>query len=140
MNNYPTMTAYERVHLDITDEVIEKVKRMAVCGLTKDEIADNLGIGRTTFYKKLRENCELVHAMNNGLSSGKLKITNIVYEKAVEGDLKACALYLNRLDKRGCVDSQSSDANDKDQSEVKVINNGDVADMTKQYLKLMGGK
>ena len=38
--------------IEITSDICERAEMMASQGLTQDQIANNLGMGRTTFYEK----------------------------------------------------------------------------------------
>lgn len=78
----------------ITDEIREKIKQYAACGLTKGEIHTKLGIGHNTFYARLKEEPELYNLIEEGRITSRAAITGKLFEMAQKGNVRAAELYL----------------------------------------------
>jgi len=52
-------------------------------GLTLDDIAHNLGVGKTTFFKYIKTKQELKIALDNGKEVADIRVENALYRKAV---------------------------------------------------------
>ena len=84
----------------IPDEAIcEQAAEMASRGLTVSQIADCLGVSDSTVYDRQNEYPEFLEAIKRGRSSGMDKITNKLFEKAMEGDNTAIIFYLKHRDR-----------------------------------------
>lgn len=73
---------------------LEEVERLASLGLTQEQIASALGIGQTTFYKRKRENADFEGAIKRGQAKGIGAVANVLYEKAMSGDVASLIFYL----------------------------------------------
>lgn len=51
-------------------------------GLTLDDIAHNLGVGKTTFFKYIKTKQELKIALDNGKEVADIRVENALYRKA----------------------------------------------------------
>lgn len=85
--------------IKITKVVLNRAKRFAAQGLTREQIAISLGMGKSTFFEKLRDYPELLDAVVDGETEGIQQLTNVLYQKAVKGDLGALKYSLNNRDK-----------------------------------------
>lgn len=72
-------TNYEKLVLPKLD-IIEGWARN---GLTLEDIAHNLGIGRTTFYKYTQKYKELKDALEQGKEVADIRVENALYRRAV---------------------------------------------------------
>jgi AcrR family transcriptional regulator len=72
-------TNYEKLVLPKLD-IIEGWARN---GLTLEDIAHNLGIGRTTFYKYTQKHKELKDALEQGKEVADIRVENALYRRAV---------------------------------------------------------
>lgn len=71
-----------------------ELERLASRGLTMDQIADCLGIGRSTLYKRQGEDPDVMDAVKRGRSSGIEQVANKLFESALAGNIVAQIFYL----------------------------------------------
>jgi hypothetical protein len=83
-----------RPPFEITDDVLELVKKAANNGLNLKEIAGVLGISETTLYEKKKEFPEFTESIEGGRANGIATIKNVMYEKAKAGDNHCMTMYL----------------------------------------------
>lgn len=131
------MGVYLRNHIEITEEVLDNIKQCSKMGMRKEQIADYLGMHRSTFYKKLKEDQRIVDAYRLGAAIGNGEISTVVYQKAMDGDMRACTYLLTRYDTIICEDVNK---NSLEQINIQFVNTGDPIDVSKQYCKIMTGK
>jgi len=81
------------------EEICNQAAEMASRGLTVSQIADCLGISERTVYDKQNQYPQFLQAIKRGRSSGMDKITNKLFEKAMEGDNTAIIFYLKHRDR-----------------------------------------
>ncbi len=80
------------------EEVKEKlvlVEGWARDGLTDEQIANNLGIGKTTFYKFKDEHSELSELLKKGKEVVDYQVENALLKNALEGNVTAQIYWLN---------------------------------------------
>lgn len=137
------MSIYERNHIPITDELIKEIERLAKYGMRIREIAYAIGMGESTLYAKMKNDTRIRDAMGAGKSRGVKKALKVLYKTAIAGtNLPATMFYVKLIQgaNREDVDYEGMSDSDDKEKKVEVINTGDVADMTKQYLKFMTTK
>ena len=78
----------------VTKDMCERAEAYASQGLTSEQIALALGIGLSTLYDKQSEFKEFAEAIKRGKGRGIQRVTNKLYEKALEGDNTAMIFYL----------------------------------------------
>ena len=78
----------------VTKDMCERAEAYASQGLTSEQIALALGIGQSTLYDKQNEFKEFGEAIKRGKGRGIQRVTNKLYEKALEGDNTAMIFYL----------------------------------------------
>ena len=83
-----------RPKLVVTKEMCARAEAYASQGLTSEQIALALGIGQSTLYDKQNEFKEFAEAIKRGKGRGIQRVTNKLYEKALEGDNTAMIFYL----------------------------------------------
>lgn len=77
----------------LTEQQKSEVETLAAV-LTSDQIADYLGIGRTTFYKMMNEDPDIDERYKRGRAKALLSVSkNLIYQ-AREGNLTAQIFYL----------------------------------------------
>ena len=76
-------------------------------GLTKDEIALALGIGKTCFYYKKRDDAKIDEAIQQGRATFKVFLSNTLIDQAKKGNVTA-AIW---LDKTRCGTRETQDLN-----------------------------
>lgn len=70
-------------------------------GLTNEQIAQNLGIGKTTFYKLINEHSELSELLKKGREVVDYEVENALLKNALEGNVTAQIFWLkNRKPKQ----------------------------------------
>lgn len=80
---------------------LAKVEALAALGDTQEEIANALGISRTTLQSRIRENELFKQAIKRGQQKGITQIENVLFKAARDGNMTACIFYLkNRCPER----------------------------------------
>lgn len=77
-----------------TQKTFKLVEMYASQGLTKEQIADCLGISYQTLNEKSKEYSEFSDAFKKGHAIGIQSVSNKLFEKALNGDLTAAIFYL----------------------------------------------
>lgn len=72
----------------------EKVEELAGNGLTIKEIADCIGVARSTIYEHKKKNPDISDAIKRGRSKGLETVTNALFENAKTGNVTAQIFYL----------------------------------------------
>ena len=113
---------------DVKDKLI-LVEGWARDGLTNEQIADNLNIGKTTFYKLLKEHPELSELLKKGKENIDYQVENALLQNALNGNITAQIFWLkNRRptkwkDKRNEEDNNTDNVNNAIQNIANLINN-----------------
>lgn len=71
-----------------------EVERLASLGLTQEQIAAGLGISETTLRSRKKENADFADAIKRGQAKGIGSVANVLYEKAMSGDVASLIFYL----------------------------------------------
>lgn len=77
-----------------TPEHIKKVKELAASGINDRRICEWFGISHDCFYKHLKINNELNDALKHARIGVMSAIATVVIKKALAGDLKAAAIFI----------------------------------------------
>jgi len=64
-------------------------------GLTDEQIANNLGIGKTTFYRMCKEHSELLEHLKKGKEVVDYEVENALLKNALNGNVTAQIYWLN---------------------------------------------
>ena len=81
--------------LIITPEMLAETERLASLGLTQEQIASCLGIGRSTLFEQKHENPDFRDAISRGQAKGIAAVSNALYTNAIdEKSFQAQQLYL----------------------------------------------
>lgn len=83
-----------RPRFEITEEILKKTNRLASRGLTKQQIADCLGISKRTLERRQADTVAFDAAIKRGQSRGIKEITNALFEQAQNGNVTATIFYL----------------------------------------------
>ena len=83
-----------RPKFEITPEVLEKTKKLAGQGLTKEQIARCLGIGRTKLFNMQKDDADFMNAIKEGQAAGIEEISNALFDNAKDGNTTAQIFYL----------------------------------------------
>ena len=84
-----------------TPERLETLRGWATSGLTKEEIAKNIGISRTLIYRWMDRSPEFMNALRSGKDEADYRVVNALYNKALSGDTTAMIFWLkNRISKQ----------------------------------------
>jgi len=87
-----------RPPIKITKALCKKAERLAAQGLTQEQIASVLGMGKTTLYDKQAKYPEFSNAIQSGRDKGIKEVTNALFQKAKKGDVSAQKYFLNNRD------------------------------------------
>lgn len=102
---------------------INQVELLASRGLTKEQVAHNLGISLRTLLRRTKEDPAFEEAYVRGKSKGIAEISNALYKKAKEGNTTAQIFFLKC---NGWKEESSIDINNN--SPVQVIIKNDLKD------------
>ncbi len=101
-----------RPPFQITKQVLAKAEGFASRGMNQMQIADALGINYDTLMKYKNLNSEFLEAIKSGQAKGIAKITNALYEQAVnQGSVSASIFYLKN--RAGWSDKTELEVTDK---------------------------
>ncbi len=64
-------------------------------GLTNEQIAENLGVSKTTFYKMLKEHSELFELLKKSKEVVDYEVENALLQSALKGNVTAQIYWLN---------------------------------------------
>ena len=80
---------------DISDALdLDKIEALAAQGLSVKQIADCLGIGRSTLYDHKKAKPDVSDAIKRGRSKGLSVVTNALFQSAKGGNVTAQIFYL----------------------------------------------
>ncbi|WP_109316256.1 LuxR family transcriptional regulator [Pseudovibrio ascidiaceicola] len=82
----------------ITDETCLKVRRLAAQGLSERQIADMLGFHQTTLIRKKKQHSTFLSAIEQGKAEGIAKVSNALFQKAMDGNVTAQMFFLKSRD------------------------------------------
>lgn len=99
-----------RPPFEITEEVIKKAESLAANGLTKEEIADCLGISYQTLNEKTKMFPELLEAIRCGKSKGIGMMANNLVRLAKGGNAAANIFWLKARAKWKEGDEENAEA------------------------------
>lgn len=98
-------------------------------GLTNQQIASNLGIGETTFYKIISEHPEVSEVLKKGKEVVDYEVENALLKNALEGNITAQIFWLkNRKPKQW-----------KDKVDIESEANQETIHKLDEVLKNIGG-
>lgn len=83
------MKTKPKIEIDLTE-----VERLASLGLTQEQIAAALGICEKTLRNRKKENTDFTDAIKSGQAKGIGAVANVLYEKAMGGDVASLIFYL----------------------------------------------
>lgn len=85
-----------RVHYEEwgTPDQLVRIRGWAMDGLSDAQIARNIGIGRTTFYKWKNEHAEFANALILSKEVADREIENALYKAAKKGNITAQIFWL----------------------------------------------
>jgi DNA-binding XRE family transcriptional regulator len=78
-----------------TPDILKEAENYASLGLTREQIAHNLGIGESTFYDKKKNYPEFEDAIKRGEALGITHVSNALFKNAtVHNNVTAQIFYL----------------------------------------------
>lgn len=102
-----------RPPFEITPAVLRKTEELAGRGLTLEQIARVLGIGYTTLNEKRKKFPEFLQAIKDGQAKGVEKVSNALFENALDGNTTAQIFYLKNRAPDMWKDQQNIDVKKK---------------------------
>jgi hypothetical protein len=85
----------------IRDEINQvKLKGWIRCGLSNDQLADNIGIDRSTFYRWKNDNKDFRDILKEDREYVLGSVVNVLYQKALEGDMNAIKFILTNRQRK----------------------------------------
>jgi len=107
----------------ITDAQLEQIEKLASV-LSKQQIADYLGVGRTTFYDIEQRQPEVAEHYNRGKSKAIDSVAQGLLQKAQSGDTQSAIFYLKT--QAGWKEKQDINHTSSDGSMSPKENNSDL--------------
>jgi hypothetical protein len=125
--------AKNRVKID--SKMLEEVSKLSGLGLTQQQIFNYYGIQKDTWYACLKKYPELKKAVLKGKSQILTLIASKLVKKALEGDMRAIVLYLDKF-----WEKEREDYMGNVQEVVKIkLNTSDPIEAAKVYQQIMKG-
>ena len=87
-----------RKAITITPSNLLQIEKMASRGMTVEQICSVLRIDKSTLYRKAKQKKEIIEALERGRAGGIMKITNVLFDQAIAGDMTAVIFYLRNRD------------------------------------------
>ena len=108
---------------EVKDKLI-LVEGWARDGLIDEQIANNLGISKTTFYKFKDEHSELSELLKKGKEIVDYQVENALLKNALEGNVTAQIYWLNnRKPKKRKNKRENTESNNEEISKVEQLLN-----------------
>lgn len=108
---------------EVKDKLI-LVQGWARDGLTNEQIAENLGISKTTFYKFKDEHSELSELLKKGKEVVDYQVENALLKNALDGNVTAQIYWLNnRKPKQWKNKRENTEDNNEEISRVERLLN-----------------
>ena len=82
-------------------------------GLTNEQIAEKLNIGKTTFYKLLKEHSELSELLKKGKENIDYQVENALLQNALNGNITAQIFWLKNRRPSKWKDKQEASNSDE---------------------------
>ena len=80
--------------LKMTEDVLEAAEESAARGLSESQVADALGVSRATLLRRKKYDEAFDAAVKRGKGRGIQRISNALFEAAIEGSVPAMIFYL----------------------------------------------
>ena len=107
----------------LEDENLTLLEGWARDGLSREKIAENMGIGRSTLYEWLKRYPQLAQAMGKSPEMVDYQVEQALLDKALGGDLRAQMYWLNN--RRGDKwQEHPKEKTEKDAEPVTVVIDG----------------
>lgn len=108
------------------DEWLEKDKLIllegwARDGLTKEQIAHNIGIGRTTLYEWEQKEPNIANVLKRSREIVDFEVENALYKSAMNGNVTAQIFWLKNRRKEQWRDKVEYETNNDDLNKVKEL-------------------
>lgn len=104
----------------LENDSLIRIQGWARDGLTNDQIAENMGIGLTTFYKWKNEYTEFANALKETKEICDRCVENALYQKALQGDTTAMIFWLKNRKQFSWRDKQEVEANVKGDYNIEI--------------------
>ena len=79
--------------VEITDVHIEQIMKLAGYGLSVAQIAAIIGMSRSVFYDYMSRDERIKSAYEQGKAIARMSVSKALFEKAIEGDMRAIQWY-----------------------------------------------
>ena len=99
----------------------EDIERLAAQGLTTKQIADCLGVARSTLYNKMKQELDVMDAIKRGRAKGLADVANALFQSAVGGNVTAMIYYLKARDPKRWSDRRQTEITGKGGGPVELL-------------------
>ena len=82
-----------RIIEEITDAHLKQIQTLAGYGLTMPQIANAIGIGRSTFYDYIKRDYRISEALEAGRALARVIIGEALFKQAKGGNIRAIQYY-----------------------------------------------
>lgn len=97
-------------------------------GLTDNQMADNLGISRTTFYKWKNINADFANILKRNKEVVDTEVENALYKAAISGNTTAMIFWLKNRKYKDWRDKHEDKSIEEDDNEYGIIEIPSVGD------------
>jgi hypothetical protein len=127
--------------LEVTPEIIDKVKEMSANGMTQFYIAGYFGMAQSTWYERCRVFPQLSEAYWAGKSKGVEFATDCLKKLMLEGNERAIMFFLRNIAKFSDIGSPDDELkNTKDVEKLASLKITDPIEASRVYQAVMGGE
>lgn len=88
----------KKCKIEITEEILEQVEKLAAQGLSQQQIFACLGWSEASFYKYKASDIEFKEALKRGQARGIADVTNALYKNAKSGNVVSQIFFLKNRD------------------------------------------
>jgi len=99
----------------------KRVEELASLGLSREQIAHNLGIATSTLYDKIKKLPEISEAIKRGKAKGIKQVSNALFENAMSGNTTAQIFFLKNRDPERWRDRRETELTGKDGGPVQIL-------------------
>lgn len=107
---------------EVKDKLI-LVEGWARDGLTDEQIANNLGIGKTTFYRMCKKHVELLEHLKKGKEIIDYEVENALLRNALNGNTTAQIFWLKNRKPKQWKDKVNVESSDDELTKVEQLLN-----------------
>jgi hypothetical protein len=86
-----------RKRKELSEEQIKRIEALAAIGMTKQQVAQSLGLAERTYFQRQSENLQIAQAYARGQIRAVEGVAGVLLQRALAGDGWAVSLYLKNV-------------------------------------------